>query len=193
MITLIIIAYLLGSVNSALIVSKLMHLPSPLSQGSGNPGATNVLRLGGKKAAGFTLAGDVLKAVIPLVIGHLMHLPYLCLGWIGFFAVVGHIYPVFFNFKGGKGVATAIGASFAIQPLLGVLVSLTWALVALVFRYSSLASIVAMILAPVYAYFLLGELTIVPLGFTGLLILFKHQQNLKRLFAGTESKLGAKK
>ena len=193
MLGLLIIAYLLGSVNSALLVCRWLSLPSPKTHGSHNPGATNVLRIGGKKAGGLTLAGDVLKGVIPVLIGHLLHLPYLSLCWIAFFAVLGHVYPLFFNFKGGKGVATAIGTSFAIHPFLGASVGLTWAVIAFVSRYSSLASICAILMLPVYGYLLLNALTIVPLGFLAVLILIKHQQNFKRLLAGTESKLGAKR
>lgn len=192
MIFLLILAYLLGSVNSAVIVCKLMRLPSPMSAGSHNPGATNVLRIGGKKAAAFTFAGDILKGVPPVLIGHFIHLPYLSLCWIGFFAVLGHIFPVFLNFKGGKGVATAIGVSIAIYPPLGISIALTWLMIALAFRYSSLSSLISFLLAPLYAHFLLGPLTAVPFGFLALIILFKHKDNIKRLLNHTESKLGAK-
>lgn len=189
---LLILAYLLGSVNSAVIVCKIMRLPSPVTHGSKNPGATNVLRIGGKKAATFTFTGDVLKGIIPVFIGHFMDLSYLSLCWIGFAAVVGHIYPIFFNFKGGKGVATAIGASIGIYPPLGICIAITWFVIALVFRYSSLAAIIAFLLSPIYAWLFLGELTIVPFGFLTLLIIFKHQDNIRRLLNHTESKLGKK-
>lgn len=192
MIILLILAYLLGSINSAMIVCKIMRLPSPLSSGSKNPGTTNVLRIGGKKAAAFTFTGDVLKGIIPVLIGHFMGLPDLSLCWVGFFAVLGHIYPVFYNFQGGKGVATAIGASIAINPMLGIGIAITWFLVAFFCRYSSLAAIIAFLLSPLYAVLLLGDLTVVPYGFLAALIIFKHKENIQRLLNGSESKLGNK-
>lgn len=191
--TLLIVAYLLGSVNSALIICKLMRLPSPRTEGSGNPGTTNVLRIGGKKAAAFTLIGDILKAIIPISIGHYFHLPYMALSWTLFAAVLGHIYPIFFGFKGGKGVATTIGGSFAINPFLGAIILLTWLIMAITFRYSSLASLTSLILSPFYASVVLGGLTSIPFGLLALLIIFTHQQNIKRLIAGNENKIGKKK
>jgi acyl phosphate:glycerol-3-phosphate acyltransferase len=192
MIALLILAYLLGSVNSALIVCKLMRLPSPREAGSKNPGATNVLRIGGKKAAALTFTGDVLKGIIPVLLGHFYGLSDLSLCWIGFFAVLGHIYPVFFNFQGGKGVATAIGASIAIEPLLGIGIAFSWFVVAFFTRYSSLAAIIAFLLSPLYAVLLLNKLTVVPFGFLAALIIFKHKENIQRLLKGSESKLGNK-
>lgn len=191
-ITLLIVAYLLGSVNSALLICKLMKLPSPRTQGSGNPGATNVLRIGGKKAAILTLVGDILKAVIPICIGHYFHLSNLILSWILFVAVLGHIYPIYFGFKGGKGVATAIGGSIAINPIFGGVMVLTWLVMAFTFRYSSLASLTCLILSPLYASIFLGDLSALPFGLLALLIIFTHQQNIKRLISGNESKIGKK-
>lgn len=192
MYTLILLAYLLGSINSAIVVCKLMGLPSPRSVGSGNPGATNVLRLGSKTAAGLTLLGDVLKGVIPVIIGHFLHLPFSGLCWIAFGAVLGHVFPLYFGFKGGKGVATAIGCLFAIHLELGAAVGAVWLLVAAGFRFSSLASMVALIAAPLCGAALLGHTTIAPLVLMTLLILYRHKSNLRKLMKGTESRIGEK-
>ena len=191
-IALIIISYLLGSINSAVLTCKLLRLPSPYSAGSGNPGATNVLRLGGKKAAAMTLAGDVLKGVVPVVIGHLLQLSYLELSILAFAAVVGHMFPIFFKFKGGKGVATSLGAIIALSPLLGLAFIATWAIIAGVFRYSSLASIVACALAPLYSHFLLNDGTVIPLMLLAVLVIAKHHGNIQRLLKSEESRLGKK-
>jgi glycerol-3-phosphate acyltransferase PlsY len=193
MITLLIIAYLLGSVNSAVIVCKLMELPSPNTTGSKNPGATNVLRIGGKKAAAFTFTGDALKGIIAVLIGHFMNQNEAFLCWIGLAAVIGHIFPIFFKFKGGKGVATAIGASIAIEPILGICIMLTWFVIAMVFRYSSLAAIIAFLASPAFAGYFLGQDTIAPFAIIAVLIIIKHKQNIKRLLNGTESRIGTKK
>lgn len=192
MYTLILIAYLLGSINSAIIVCRLFHLPSPRSVGSGNPGATNVLRLGNKTAAGCTLLGDVLKGVVPVLIGHLFHLPFASLAWIAVAAVLGHVFPLYFGFKGGKGVATAMGCLFTIHFLLGLSVGVIWLIAAICFRFSSLASIIALITAPIFGVFFLGHASLVPLILMTLLILYRHKTNLHHLVQGTESKIGAK-
>lgn len=189
MYTLILLAYLLGSINSAILICRCMRLPSPLTTGSGNPGATNVLRLGNKKAAALTLLGDILKGVFPVSIGHLMHLPSVALAWITLFAVLGHLYPVFFSFKGGKGVATALGGLFALFPILGLCVIASWLLVFAVTRTSSLSSMIAIGLSPIFGVFLLGLLTLPPLLLMAIFILARHRHNLSRLLAGTESKI----
>lgn len=190
---LILLAYLLGSINSAILVCKIMGLPSPLTVGSGNPGATNVLRLGNKKAAGLVLAGDVLKGIIPVLIGHALHKPANILCWIAFAAIIGHIYPIFFGFKGGKGVATAIGAIFAVNLFLGLAVGATWLIMAGLFRMSSLSSLTALILAPVYAYFMINETTVFPLILIAVLIIVRHKSNIKRIVRREEPKIGQKK
>jgi glycerol-3-phosphate acyltransferase PlsY len=191
----ILLGYLLGSVNSAMIVCQLMGLPSPRSVGSGNPGATNVLRLGSKKAAAITLIGDALKGWIPVFMGHLLGLPIDIICWIALAAVLGHVFPLFFGFKGGKGVATGLGVLLGIQPFLGLAVLGTWLIVALCFRYSSLAALISVILMPIYGYFLLnknlGAVGILVL--IGVLILVRHQSNIKRLVQGQETKIGQKK
>ena len=192
MYSLILFAYLLGSINSAIIVCKLAGLPSPRTVGSGNPGATNVLRLGSKKAAAATLVGDVLKGVIPILIGHLFHLPANALCSIALAAILGHIYPLYFGFKGGKGVATAMGCAFAINLLLGICVGATWLIVAKLTRYSSLSSMISMILMPFFALFILGKASFVPLALIAVLIVLRHRSNIQKLKAGKESKIGQK-
>jgi len=190
---LLILSYLFGSINSAIIVCKIMGLPSPLTVGSGNPGATNVLRLGSKKAAAITLIGDILKGVIPVVIGHLIHVSVLILSLTALFAVLGHIFPVFFKFKGGKGVATAFGTFFALNLIVGLSSGITWLVVAGLFRYSSLASLISCLLTPVYAYYFMGPESIWPLIVLVAAVIIRHRGNIKRLATGTESKIGQKK
>jgi len=192
-IALIILAYLMGSINSAIIVCKLMGLPSPLSVGSGNPGATNVLRLGNKKAAAITMIGDVLKGIIPVIIGHLLHASSLSLSLIAMAAVIGHIFPIFFKFKGGKGVATTLGVILALNIYLGLAVLATWLVMAIVFRYSSLSSLMACAWCPLYAYFIIGYSSVWPLLVIAIIVIIRHQANIKRLWTGTESKIGQKK
>ncbi|MDO8955044.1 MAG: glycerol-3-phosphate 1-O-acyltransferase PlsY [Gammaproteobacteria bacterium] len=188
----IIIAYLIGSVNCAIIICHLMGLPSPRSVGSGNPGATNVLRLGNKKAAGLTLAGDFIKGVLPVAVGHLMHFSPMVLCLIGLAAVLGHIFPLFFKFKGGKGVATLVGVLFALNLLLGLAFILTWLFMAILFRISSLSSLIATLLSPLFGYFILGRDSIIPLTVMAVIVIIRHQTNIKRLLAGTETKIGQK-
>lgn len=185
------LAYCLGSLSSAVIISKLFRLPDPRTQGSGNPGATNILRLSGKKFAVVVLLCDLAKGLIPVLLGRLFSLPLNEIGMIGFCAIMGHIFPVFFQFKGGKGVATSAGVLIGLSPVIGGLVLLTWLTIALIFRYSSLAAMMAAISAPFYGYMLTRSAS-----FTGLLalislvILIKHYANMKKLLNGTESKIG---
>ncbi len=194
-IIMILVGYLMGSVNSAMIVCKLMGLPSPRSIGSGNPGATNVLRLGSKKAAAITLVGDALKGWMPVFIGHLLGLPIAIMAWIALAAVLGHVFPIFFGFKGGKGVATGLGVLLGIQPFLGLAVLGTCLVVEFLFRYSSLAALISVILSPIYGYFLLEKNIMVMgvLALISLVILIRHIGNIQRLFSGQESKIGQKK
>jgi glycerol-3-phosphate acyltransferase PlsY len=189
---LLIVAYILGSVNSAVIVCKLLNLPSPQQTGSKNPGTTNVLRIGGKKAAAFTFVGDIMKGIIPVLIGHFFNLSIADLCWVGFAAVLGHIYPIFFKFKGGKGVATALGMSIALAPLLGISLMVTWLLIAYTTSYSSLAAIITFTLSPIFASFLLGHAVLMPFTLLALLILLKHKDNIKKLYYGTENKIGTR-
>jgi acyl phosphate:glycerol-3-phosphate acyltransferase len=185
------IAYLLGSLSSAVITSRLMGLPDPREEGSKNPGATNVLRLGGKQAAIITLLGDLAKGLIPLLLAKALGASPAVLAAVGLAAFFGHIFPVFFGFKGGKGVATAGGVYFGFTWLAGLAVMLTWIAVAYISKISSLSALVAAALAPVYVWFLLGspELTIAS-ALMGAILIWRHKSNIQRILRGEESKIG---
>ena len=192
-ISIVILAYLLGSVSSAVVVCKLLGLEDPRTLGSNNPGATNVLRLYGKKAAIPTLAGDVLKGVIPVIIGKLLNAPDMVLACIGLAAFTGHLFPVFFNFKGGKGVATMIGVLFGTNLILGLAFMGTWLLMAVIFRYSSLAGLTATATAPIYTAFVLDSpWFIASTMLMAILLFWRHTPNIKKLLNGKEDKLGSK-
>ncbi len=185
-------AYLLGSISSAVLICRLLKLPDPRKVGSHNPGATNVLRIGGKGAAVSVLLCDMLKGTIPVWGGYFLGIEPIILGVIGIAACLGHMYPIFFHFKGGKGVATALGAIAPIGLDLTALVMLTWLSVAIVFRYSSLAALVTVLLAPFYAWMFKPQYTL-PVAMLCCLIVFKHHQNIRRLLSGEEPKIGQKK
>ncbi len=191
-------AYLIGSLSFAVITSKLMGLADPRSYGSGNPGATNVLRSGNKAAALLTLVFDALKGYGPVLAVYLWGAP-LGLGveaavLVGLAAFVGHLWPIFFKFQGGKGVATAAGVVFGLNPLLGVAVLASFALIVAFSRYVSLASMVAAVFAAFYQALIWGLGPVVwGLAAMAALLVWRHQANIERLLAGTESKLGAKK
>jgi acyl phosphate:glycerol-3-phosphate acyltransferase len=192
-----VLGYLIGSLSFAVIISRLMGLSDPRSYGSGNPGATNVLRSGNKAAAVLTLVFDALKGYLP-VLAVLIWGPRFGLGegtaaLVGLAAFIGHLWPVFFKFKGGKGVATAAGVIFALNPILGVATLATWLIIAWFSRYSSLAAIVSAAFAPMYQL-LIWEAgpTALTLIIMGLLLVWRHQANIKKLMAGTESRLGQK-
>lgn len=184
---LIIAAYLLGSISSAIIVCRLMGLPDPRTQGSNNPGATNVLRIGGKKAAAITLVGDSLKGFIPVALCHLLDRSEMVFAFVGAGAFLGHLYPVFFGFKGGKGVATALGVQFGLGWAIGGLVGATWLFMAKVANISSLAALISMTLAPFYIWWLWPSpaLVVMQVGITALLI-WRHRNNIRQLLEGTE-------
>jgi glycerol-3-phosphate acyltransferase PlsY len=192
---LIAFAYLLGSVSSAIIVCKAMGLPDPRTQGSNNPGATNVLRIGGKKAAAVTLLGDSLKGLIPMLAAHLLQAPPSLLAVTGMAAFLGHLYPVFFAFKGGKGVATALGVQFGLHWMIGGAVALIWLFVAKVMNISSLAALVAMALAPLVVWLVVAWLDwpaqeLVAMQVVMSLILFwRHRSNIRKLLSGSEKKI----
>lgn len=190
-ISLIILAYFLGSFASAVIVSKLMGLPDPRNFGSGNPGATNVLRLGGKKAALVTLLFDVIKGVIAVLLAKLLTSEAWVLAGVTGAVFLGHLYPVFFGFKGGKGVATAFGALLALVWQVGLSVLLTWLCVAGILRYSSLSALSAAVVAPLAMYWVTGNLLyfLVTVMMSGLLI-WRHRSNVRNLLAGQEDKIG---
>jgi glycerol-3-phosphate acyltransferase PlsY len=190
-------AYLIGSLSFAVIVSRGMGLDDPRSYGSGNPGATNVLRSGHRGAAALTLAFDVLKGYVPVLLaqvyGPRFGLGELSVACVGLAAFVGHLWPAFFGFKGGKGVATAAGVLLALNPWLGAATLLTWIIIAAFFRYSSLAAIVSALFAPFYQLLIWGVApALLCIGVMSLLLLWRHQPNMRKLFAGTESRIGAK-
>ena len=187
-------AYLLGSVPFAMLSSKLFGLADPRTYGSGNPGATNVLRSGNKKAALFTLVGDALKGWVAVFIAQQTGFSNSIIGLVALAVFLGHLYPIFLKFKGGKGVATAAGVLIALDPLLGLAVGCTWLLIAFAFRYSSLAAVVAAAMAPVISVLMHGgNSQTVVVGILGMALIGKHWQNIQRLMAGQESKIGSKK
>jgi acyl phosphate:glycerol-3-phosphate acyltransferase len=187
-------AYLLGSIPFAIISSKIFGLSDPRTYGSGNPGATNVLRSGNKKAALVTLLGDALKGWLAVFMAQQMGFGNNLIGLVALAVFFGHLFPVFLKFKGGKGVATAAGVLLALDPILGLAVLGTWAFVAFAARYSSLAAVLAAALAPVYQVLMHGGngQTLV-VGILAIALIGKHWQNIQRLMAGQETKIGRKK
>jgi len=191
------LAYLLGSLSFAVIVSKAMRLDDPRSYGSGNPGATNVLRSGNKLAAILTLLLDALKGVVAVLVARALAprlgLSETTIALAGLAAFLGHLYPVFFRFQGGKGVATAAGVLLALNGWLGLASLGTWLVVALATRYSSLAALVTAVLAPVYTWWLVGDVRVVALvAVMSALLVWRHRSNIAKLRSGTEAKLGSK-
>jgi glycerol-3-phosphate acyltransferase PlsY len=188
--TLIIAAYLLGSISSAVIVCRLMGLPDPRTQGSNNPGATNVLRIGGKKAAALTLFGDSVKGLLPVLVGHLLGRDDLALALIGVAAFIGHLYPVFFGFQGGKGVATALGVQFGWSWMIGGAVAATWLFMAKVANISSLAALISMALAPVFVWLLWPSPALLAAQvLITLLLYWRHRSNIANLLDGREGRI----
>lgn len=188
----VVIAYLCGSLSNAIIVCKLLGLPDPRIEGSGNPGTANVLRIAGKKAAALVLLGDALKGFIPVVVARIFNVDGLALGLVAIAAVIGHIYPIFFKFKGGKGVATFLGTTFALSPIVGIAFILTWLIVAFLSRYASLASLISSILSIIYILIFSKFAYLIPMLAIIALIIWKHRGNIQRLLAGTESKINLK-
>ena len=196
------IAYLIGSISFAVVVSKCMRLPDPHSYGSGNPGATNVLRTGNKLAAVLTLIGDALKGYLAVMLARILlgdeSLTSTLNSWLLCGVVIsvflGHLFPIFHGFKGGKGVATACGILFGINWILGAATLGTWIIVAMFMRYSSLAALAAAVFGPIYFVFLFG---FQPMGISllviCLLLIWRHRSNIRNLMNGTESRLGSKK
>lgn len=184
-------AYLFGSISSAILISRLFSLPDPRFSGSNNPGATNVLRIGGKVPAALVLIFDVLKGTIPVWGAYFLNIEPIWLGAVAVSACLGHIYPIFFHFNGGKAVATAFGALLPIGLSLAGLLILTWLTVLWAFRYSSLAAIVTVTAAPLYTWLIKPQYTL-PVGFLTLLIIFRHRANISRLLQGKEPKVGKK-
>ncbi|MFS1537756.1 MAG: glycerol-3-phosphate 1-O-acyltransferase PlsY [Candidatus Phlomobacter fragariae] len=189
--SMIIFAYLCGSISSAVFIYRLADLPDPRCHGSENPGATNMLRIGGKAAVFAVLICEILKGMIPVWLAYYLNIPPFYLGIIAIAACLGHIYPIFFHFKGGKGVATAFGSIVAIGWELTGVVAGTWLLTVLLSRYSSLGAIVTALLAPFYVWWFKPEFTF-PVAMLSCLILFRHHDNIQRLWRGQESRIWQK-
>ncbi len=184
-------AYLLGSLSSAIIVCRLMGYPDPRTLGSHNPGATNVLRIGGKKAAAVTLLGDMLKGVVPVLAANLVGVSPLILAGVAMAAFLGHLYPIFFRFQGGKGVATTIGCQFGIAWQIGGTVALIWLFMAKVVKVSSLSALISMALAPLVVWLFRPDPELVVMQIIMSVILFwRHRSNIKNLLSGTEDSIG---
>lgn len=183
--------YLIGSVSSAIVVSALFRLPDPRTSGSRNPGATNVLRLGSKMGALLTLTGDIAKGLVPVLAASCWISDHgLLLAMTGLGAFLGHLFPLYFKFAGGKGVATALGVILAIHPLIALIQIATWLLVVLVFRYSSLAALVTAAATPLYLWLAGDQVSFIALGtILAVLLFWRHRQNIERLLARTESKI----
>jgi len=186
--------YLLGSVSAAIITCKIMSLPDPRTVGSNNPGATNVLRSGGKKAAIITLLGDMLKGLIPVSIAVLLKMPDVVIAATGVAAFLGHLFPLYYDFKGGKGVATTLGVLIGTNWMLGLGTFCIWLFIAVVFRYSSLSALVAASGLPVLAWFITQSMVITGcVAFMAALLIWRHKSNIRKLLAGEEDKIGSKK
>ena len=187
---LVVAAYLLGTISSAIIVCRLMGLPDPRTEGSNNPGATNVLRIGGKKAAAITLLGDSLKGLLPVLACHQLEVSALTFALVGMAAFLGHLYPVFFGFQGGKGVATAFGVQFGLHWMIGGGIALVWLFMATVLKISSLAALVSMSLAPVFVWLVWPSPELVVMQIVmSLLLIWRHRSNIQKLLSGEEGKI----
>ena len=194
----IVVAYLIGSVSFAVVVSRAMGLADPRSYGSGNPGATNVLRTGNRRAAILTLVGDAAKGAVAVGLARALADRFgfddLTLTLVGLAAFIGHLYPVFHGFQGGKGVATAAGVLLALSPWLGLATLSTWVVIAVFLRYASLASLVAAVFAPAFYLLLAGaDGVLLALAVMSALLVWRHRRNISNLMAGTEGRIGQKK
>ncbi|MGB5539147.1 MAG: glycerol-3-phosphate 1-O-acyltransferase PlsY [Gammaproteobacteria bacterium] len=188
---LIVAGYLFGSISAAIIVCKFMGLPDPRTEGSRNPGATNVARLGGRKAAALTLLGDMLKGLLPVVAAHALHASATVLAGTALAAFLGHLYPVFFSFQGGKGVATALGVTFGLYWPVGLLVSGIWLVMAVLFRYSSLAALTAVLAIPAgFAWLWPERPLIIAMCAMVVMLYWRHRSNIVNLLSGKEGKIG---
>ena len=189
-ILLIFSAYLLGSVSAAILVCKTLGLSDPRTGGSGNPGTTNVMRLYGKKAAFLTLVGDIFKGIIPVLLAKVIVNSEFIIAICGLAAFLGHIFPIYFKFEGGKGVATLIGILFATNWLLGVSYIITWILTALIFRYSSLAALIAVLPIPIYSYFIEhSNQYAISFAIIAIILFWRHKPNIYNLLNGKENKI----
>jgi acyl phosphate:glycerol-3-phosphate acyltransferase len=184
-------SYLIGSLSAAIIICKLTGLPDPRTQGSRNPGATNVLRIAGKKTAALVLLGDILKGLIPLVIARALQVEDHILAAVGLAAFLGHLYPIYFGFHGGKGVATALGILLGVAWPVAAAVLATWIFMAKVFHISSLSAITAAIMAPLYTWLLLDSAPLlVTVCVISAMLLWRHRSNIQRLLSGNEGRIG---
>ena len=184
------LAYLMGSISSAILIARVFDMPDPRTVGSGNPGATNILRQGNKTAAIATLLSDILKGAIPVLIARAFTQDTQILATVAAAAFIGHLFPIFFQFKGGKGVATALGVYFALNPWMGLALILCWLVSALLFRYSSLSAVLTAVLSPLFAWFLLPGTSFLLLSvFIAVFLLWRHQANIQRLIKGEEDKI----
>ena len=187
---LIFLAYLLGSISAAILVCKLLRLSDPRTGGSGNPGTTNVMRLHGKTAAFLTLTGDVFKGIIPVLLAKVIVGSEFIIALSGFAAFLGHIFPIYFKFKGAKGVATLIGILLATHRLLGLAYAITWILTAAIFRYSSLAALIATLSIPFYTYFLEQNFQYtVSFSMIAVILFWRHKSNIYNLLNNKERKI----
>lgn len=185
------LAYLIGSVSTGVVVARLFGLQDPRATGSKNPGATNLLRYGGKTAAALTLLGDILKGAIAILAARAITDDAVILALVGFAVFIGHLWPVFFGFHGGKGVATALGVWLTLDPWVGLSLAATWLTMAVLFRYSSLAALAAAIAAPLYVYLLTAPPAyLFMMVVMSALLVFRHRANIARLLAGTETRIG---
>nr|VFK63260.1 MAG: glycerol-3-phosphate acyltransferase PlsY [Candidatus Kentron sp. UNK]VFK70786.1 MAG: glycerol-3-phosphate acyltransferase PlsY [Candidatus Kentron sp. UNK] len=189
----VIAAYSIGSISSAVVVSYLMKLPDPRTSGSGNPGATNVLRLGGKTAGAVTLLGDILKGFAPVLVARLYMDSPSIIAAVALAAFLGHLFPILLRFQGGKGVATALGVIAAMTWPTALLSLGTWLLMAVASRYSSLSAIITALLAPIYAGYITSNIIYTgAIGLISVLIIWRHRSNIQNLIAGTETRIGQK-
>lgn len=192
-------SYLIGSLSSAIIVCRVMGLPDPRGEGSGNPGATNVLRFGGKKAAAITLFGDMVKGLIPVLVAQYLGVSIEGIALVGFAAFLGHLYPIFFQFKGGKGVATMLGVMFGFSWWVGLATAGTWLFMAKVIKISSISALVSTALAPVYVWFWFDYAGISNIALTSvtaimtIILFWRHRSNIQNLIKGTEDAIGSDK
>ena len=184
---LIITAYLTGSISAAIITCKVMGLSDPRTLGSNNPGATNVKRIGGNKAAAITLLGDMLKGFLPVMLALLLDSDELTIVLVAIAAFLGHLYPIFFGFKGGKGVATAFGVILAVSWPVAMAMLLTWLLIAYGLKISSFSALVTAAVAPFYFWWLEGSILLISMGtFISIMLIWRHRSNIKRLLSGEE-------
>ena len=190
---LIIISYIIGSVNSSIVFSKIYKLPDPREYGSKNPGATNILRSGNKILALAIVIFDILKGFLPVVIAYYFLKEDLYVQIVGVIAVIGHIYPIFYKFKGGKGVATSFGSILAFDFILGLICLMTWLITSFLFRYSALSAIVSFTFLPIYTWLSYENYTITSIYLIlAIVVIYKHKTNIKNLLNNEETKIGSK-